>query len=83
MKFRTCSEPINFQKDTQICSRLISTQFSTVTPLSYFQEDLEQLTTPGKPEAEKEGLQVVDDSIDYFFAIVPFNGYAGCYGIVQ
>ena len=52
MKYRTYSQPIHFQKDTEICRRLISTQFSTVLLLSYLEEDLEQLTRPGKPEEE-------------------------------
>ena len=52
MKIRTYSQPINIQKDIQICNRLISAQFSTVMLLSYFEEGLEQLTTPGKPEVE-------------------------------
>ena len=52
-------------------------------------EDLEELTTPGKPDEEeysddierpqlatsaaKKGLQVADDSVDYFFAIGHFT----------
>ena len=51
-KIRTFSQPINLQKDSEICNRLISAQFSTVMLLIYFEEDLEQLTTPGKPEVE-------------------------------
>jgi hypothetical protein len=52
MKYRTYFQPINFQKATHICSRLISTQFSTVRLLNYLEEVLQQLTTPGKPEEE-------------------------------